>query len=290
MYARNNIYLSPKRTNLSNLTTVRTLLVFQYHLADCLFLILINCLTQNSKPFLVLCKCLLELFGNLTDIFFPYLLFVRKDSTFHLLGRNNLLNLRKHLLGNRTACIRMFFLSDFCHNLIDKRNDGLVNLMTLVDRLEHLFLRHFICTGFNHNYLLASRCHCKLQVAVFPLLLIWIYHEHAIDKPHLRCRTWTVKRDIRDRSDNRRAKHCDQLWTALWVNTHDHIVQGHIISVILWKQRAHRSVNHAACQDRILTCFALSLVKTSRNLSDRVKLLLILHRKREEINPISGFL
>ena len=45
MYSGNDINLRCQGTDLGNLTPVRTLMVFQDHLADRLFLILVNCLS-----------------------------------------------------------------------------------------------------------------------------------------------------------------------------------------------------------------------------------------------------
>ncbi len=248
---------------------------------------MINRFPENNEPLLVVRKRLLEFLCDLADILFPHLLLVCKYSALHLLRRNDLLDLRKHLLGDRATCIFMLCLANLCHNLVDKCDDRLIDLVALVDSLNHLVLRHLVRASLNHNHLLACGCHCELQIAVLPLLLIRVDHKLSIDKSHLCRRTRSIKRNIRYRSNNRGANHCYQLRTALRIDTHHHIIQGDIISVILWKQRAHRPVNHAACEDRVLARLAFPLIKTARNLTHRIELLLVLNGEREEINTVT---
>ena len=53
-------------------------------------------------------------------------------------------------------------LADFCHNLIDKFNDCLVDVMCHVNCLNHLCFRNLIGTGFNHDNFLSCRSNCQL--------------------------------------------------------------------------------------------------------------------------------
>ncbi len=93
--------------------------------------------------------------------------------------------------------------ANLSHDLVDESDDRLIDLMTLVDRLDHPVLRHFVRTCLDHDDFLARRSHCQLQITVFPLLLVRIDHELAVDQSHLRRRTRSVKRNIRYRCDDR---------------------------------------------------------------------------------------
>ena len=173
-------------------------MIFQNHFAHSLFLILIYSLTKNSKPLLIIRKCLFKLLCNLSDILFSYLFLVCKYSLFHLLWRNDFLYFCKHFFWNCTTCIFMFCLSNFCYNLIDKCNNRLVNLMTLINCFYHLLFWNLICPSLYHDNFLACRSHCKLQITIFPLFLIWIDHKLTIHKPHLCCCTRAIKRNVRN--------------------------------------------------------------------------------------------
>ena len=59
VYSRKQINLSRQRTNLRDTTAVRTLVVLENHVADCLLLILVKRLAQHVQPLFVVCKCLL---------------------------------------------------------------------------------------------------------------------------------------------------------------------------------------------------------------------------------------
>ena len=65
----------------------------------------------------------------------------------------------------------MFGLTNFCNHLVDKCDDGLVDIMCLVDSLDHLVFRDLIGTGFDHDDLLCCRCNGQFQISVVPLCL-----------------------------------------------------------------------------------------------------------------------
>ena len=161
----------------------------------------------------------------------------------------------------------MLLFANFCNHLIDKFNNCLVDLMTLVDSFDHLSFRNLVCTCFDHDNLSACRSYCKLQVTVLPLLLAWVYDEFTINHTKLCCSTWSIKRNVGNSCCNCRTQHSNQLRTALRINAHYHIVQCNVISVILREQRTHRSVDYTAGKDCVLACLTFSLVKAAGNLA-----------------------
>ena len=265
-------------------------MVFQNHLAHGLLLILVNRFTENSQIILVFRKSLFQLFGDVSDIFFTNLLFIRKYCRFHFFRRHDFLHLFEHFFRNRTAFIRMFRSADFRNDLIDERDNRLVNLMSLINRLDDPRFRNLICTGFDHHNLLGRGCNGHFQITLVPLFLRRIDDKFSIHHTHLRHRTGAVERNIGNARSDRRAEHRYKFRAACRVNAHNHIVQRNIVSVIFRKQRPHRSVDDTACQNGILGCLAFSLIKSARNFTYRIQFFFIFHAAREKVNSFSRFL
>ena len=263
-------------------------MIFQNHLTNRLLFILIYCFSKDGKPLLILCKSLGQFFGNLANILLTCLFIIGKDSLFHFFRSNNFLDLLEHLCRNGTACILMLRFSDFCYDPVYKRNDRLIDLVCLVNSLYHLFLGNFVRSGFDHDHLLASRSHCQIQIAGFPLFLRRVNDKFTIDHSYLSHSAGTIKRDIRNTGSNRGTNHSNEFRTALRIHTHYHIVQRDVITIILWEQRTHRSIDNTAGKDRILTGLSLSLIETARDFTYRIQFLLIFHTQREKIDPLSG--
>ncbi len=284
----NDIHLRGKRTDLRDLPAVGTFVILQDHLAHGLLLILVHSLIQQGQPFFVLRKSLLQLFGDGPDISLPGLLVIGKHGLLHLLGRHQFTDPRRHILRDGAALILVLGFAHFRHNPVDESDDGLVDLVSLIDGLDHLLLRNLIGAGLNHDDFLPGGSHCQSQIPVFPLLLGRVYHELPIHKPHLGHGTGTVKRNVRNAGSHRRPQHCHQFRTAGRVHAHNHIVQRDIIAVILGKKRTHGPVNDAACEHCVLTGLALPFVKATGNLAHRVHLLFVFHAQREKVDPFPG--
>ena len=58
MNSRDQVNLSSQRSDLCDLTTIRTLVILEDHLADCLLLVLIYSFIQNLQPVFLLSECL----------------------------------------------------------------------------------------------------------------------------------------------------------------------------------------------------------------------------------------
>ena len=199
-------------------------MVFQYHFADCLFLILVYRFAQHSQPLFVFCESLFQFFRDLSDIFLSYLLFIGKYCLFHFFRRNNLFDFLKHFLRYGAACIFMFCFSCFRYDFSDKLYQRLIDFMSHVNRFQHLRFRHFICSCLNHNYFFTGRCDSQVQIPYFPLFLGWIHDKFPVNHSDLRHRARAVKRNIGNTSGDRRTDHCHQFRTAGRVYAHDHIV------------------------------------------------------------------
>ena len=127
----------------------------------------------------------------------------------------------------------MLGLTAFSYDLIDKCDDCLVHIVSLINSLDHLCFRDLVGTGLDHDHSLGSRCHGQLQIAFDPLLLGRIDDEFAIDHAHLSHGTGSIEGDIRNTGCNGSAQHANQFRTALRIYCHYHTIQGYIITVIL---------------------------------------------------------
>ena len=127
----------------------------------------------------------------------------------------------------------MLGLTNLCNNLVDECDDGLVDLMRLVNRLNHLCFRHLVCTCLDHDNLFSGGCNSQIQIPALPLLLGRVHNQLSIYQAHLGHGTGTIKRNIGNTGSDCGTDHCHQFRTALGINTHYHIIQSNIITVIL---------------------------------------------------------
>ena len=277
MHPGDDVHFRGKRTDLRDFTSVRPFVVFQDHLAHGLLLVLIDRLAQDGQPLLVLRESLLQLLGDGPDIPLPGLLVVGEHRYLHLLGRHNLLDFLEHLLGDGAAGVFMLRFAALGHNLVDERDDGLVDLMGLVDGLDHPRLRHLIGSGLDHDDLLPGGGHGQVQIALLPLLLGRIDYKFAIHQAHLGHGAGAVKGDVRNAGGDGSSQHGHNLRAACGIHAHDHVVQGHVIAVILGEQGTHGPVDDAAGEHGVLAGLSLPLVEAAGNLPHGVHLLLELH-------------
>ena len=164
----------------------------------------------------------------------------------------------------------MFFFSAFCNDRLDKCDHFLVQLMCRKDRLDHLSFRNFVRSCLDHDHFLFCRRNRQRKVGYFFLCCRRVKYELSVNKTYLCCGDRSVKRNIGNTCCDCRAKHRRQFRAAVLINRHDKIFQCHVIPVIFREQRSHRPVDDTAGQDRILRCFSLSFVKSSRDLADRI--------------------
>ena len=92
MNSRKQIDFCSQWTNLIQRTAIRTFMVFQNHLTNRLFLILINSFVNQFQPLFIFGESFSQFFFNLTDIFLTYLFFIGKYCFFHRILRNDFFN------------------------------------------------------------------------------------------------------------------------------------------------------------------------------------------------------
>ena len=171
----------------------------------------------------------------------------------------------------------MLLLANFCYNLVNESDDGLVHFVSLVDSFDHGSLRNLISTCFDHDHFLSGGSNGQVQIALLPLLLAGIDDELAIDHAYLGHSAGTIKRNIRNAGSDSSTDHSHQLGTTLGIYAHYHVVQGYVVTVILGEQGTHRSVDDTAGQNCVLACFSFSFVESARDFSNGVHLLFVLN-------------
>ena len=289
MHTRNDIYLSCQRTDLLDGTSVGTFVIFQDHLTNGLLLVLIQSLIQLAQPLFVLSEGFCHFFTDNFDVAFSGLLVIGKNSSLHLFRRNDLLHGCKQFFRNSKALILMFRLAALSNDTVEEFNDLLVYFMSFINSLDHLVVRHFIGTGFDHDNFLSGGSYSQLQVRNHTLCHSRVHDQLAIDHTHLCSRTRTIKGDIGNTGSDGRTQPCRNLRIAVRVHTHDQIVQGYVISVILREQRSHGTVNNTGSQCGMLAGFALTFVESSRDLAYSIHLFFVIHAQREEVNTLTRF-
>ena len=197
MNRRKHVNFCRQGTDLGHLTAIRTLVVFQDHLADGLLLEFINSLIDQLHPLrMLLFVTLLQLILDLADIFLTNLFYICKYSLFHGLRSDEGNHVLVQILRYLKVLIFMFFFSALSNNLIKKFDDLSIYLVSLIDRFDHKVLRHFIGARLDHNHLFPCGRHCKCEVGNLSLISGRVYHQLAVHQTDLcRCRR-SVKRDI----------------------------------------------------------------------------------------------
>ena len=290
MGSREKIDFRGKRTDLFDSSAVRSLVILEDHLADRLLLILIYRIVDQRQPVFMVSELLGKHILDLRDIGFSCLLVVGENSLFHLLRRYKANHLFVEFFRNHIVLVITLLLAALFYDLIDEFDNLAVHLMCLVDRLDHLVLRHFIGTGFDHDDLLTGGSNRQHKVGYGLLLIGRIDDELTVNHADLSHGARTCKRNIGNAGCNGRAEHGCQLRAGILVNAQNEIVQCDIISVILREKRTHRTVNDTCGENRILAGLALSLVKASRDLSYGIHLLFKINAEREEVDALSRFI
>ena len=284
-----NVHLGRQRTDLAHRPAVGSLVVFENHFADGLLLILVNRLPQHRQPVFLLREGLLQLLGDLADILLTHLFLIGKHGLLHLFRGHDLFDSREQLLGNRAALVGVFWLSALFYDFVNEADDLSVYFMGFIDGLDHLGLRHLVGSGFDHNHLVPGGSHCQPQVRHRVLIQGGVHNQLPVNHADLGGGAGAVKGNVGNAGGNGGTQHGDYLRIALRIHGHNHVVQSHIVAVILGKQRPHGAVDDPGGEDGMLAGLALSLVKAAGDLAYSVHFFLVLHRQGEEINALSGF-
>ncbi len=153
---RDQADLRVERADLGQGSAVRSLVVLQDHLADGLLLILVDCIGELLKVGVVSGKGLLQALGDLCDIGLPRLLVVGEDSGLHLLLGDDLLHVLEHLCRDGDGLVGLLLFADLCADLVDERDELLVDGISSIDVLHHVRLRHLVGACLDHHDLVGG--------------------------------------------------------------------------------------------------------------------------------------
>ncbi len=157
MYSGNQIHFCCQRTDFCDGTSIRSLVIFQDHLADGLLLELIQRICYQLQPlWMGLFITFTQLCVQLVHILLSGLLVICKDSHFHLLRCDEIYHILVHIFRYLAAGIGKLLLAAFCHDGVDERNDLFVHFMCLEDCLDHHILGNLIGTSLDHDDLLSG--------------------------------------------------------------------------------------------------------------------------------------
>ena len=182
----------------------------------------------------------------------------------------------------------MLFFATFCNDFVNKTDDLLVYIMSFINCLDHLVFRNLICSGFDHNDLFSCRSNSKLKIRNFLLSKRRVDHKLTVNEANLSGSAGAVKRNVRNTGCNSRTKHCRNLRITFRINRHYHIYKCYVISVILWKQRTHGTVNHTGSKDCMLACLSFSFIESSRDFSYCIHFFFTQHLTGKSQFPLSA--
>ena len=118
----------------------------------------------------------------------------------------------------------MLFFSALSYDGIDKADDLLVYFVSFENSLDHLLLRNFLGTSFDHDNFLSGRSYSQSHLRYLSLSGSWVDNKFTINKTNLGSSARSVKWDIRNAGSDSRTKHSSQLWAAVWIYRHNYVV------------------------------------------------------------------
>ena len=283
------VNLSSKRTDLSDGTTVRTLLILQDHLANGLLLILVNSLTDQGQPLGMLLSITLgQLVLDLTDVSLTDLLYIGEYSLFHSLGRNESGHILPQISGSHASGVLVLFLTALSNDGVDELDHLLVQVVSSKDSIDHNILRNLVGTGFDHDNLLASGGNGQSHVGYLSLSSGGVEYKLTVNQAYLSSGDGAIEGNVGNGSGDGGTQHSSQLRAAVGIYAHYQVVQGNVVSVIAGEQRTHRTVDNTGSQNSVLAGLTLSLIETAGDLTYSVHLLFVLNAQREEIDALTG--
>ena len=92
--------------------------------------------------------------------------------------------------------VLVLFLADFGNDPVNEFNDGMVDVVSLVNGADHLVVRDLIGTGFDHDDLFTRRGNGQTKVSLVPLFLGGIDDKLPVHLPDLGHGNRTVKGNV----------------------------------------------------------------------------------------------
>ena len=287
MWTRQNANFTAYRTNLLNLTTVRTNLLLGNHTAYDFLNDFVKHIWNFLDGIRIKLQEMLHSFSlNIGNILITGQLIRVADSLIQLVS-SVLTNSLFQLLWNSKELNLALLLATSLLDFILESNDLLDFLMTKEDSLQNNFFRKLISTSLNHHYCITGAGNGQIKVRNLTLLNIRVDNKLSINATNTNTSYWTKERNIGNSQSTGCTNHSRNLWSVVMLYGHNCSYNLNIITITLWEQRTDRTVNETAAQNGRLPWTSLSLYKTAWNLTNGVHLFFIIHSQREEINTLS---
>ncbi len=223
MRAGQDIHFRSKRTDLIHGAAVRTLAIFQDHLADGHLLEFVNRFADKRQPVFAIRVALVQGFRDLLDVLVANLFFIGEHGIFHCLGGDEIHHILIQFFRDHVTFVRLFLLAAFVYDRLNEIDHLAVHLMSGHDGIIHDIFRDFICTGFDHNNFLRRGSHGKSQIGFDTLFLGRIKAKLAVDQTDHRRGDGAVKGNVGNAGGNRAAEHSHYVRIAVGINTHDEV-------------------------------------------------------------------
>ena len=287
VYARQHVHLSRQRTDFLHAAAVYALAVCQPAAHD-LLLELVHALGQVRAVLFLVClvKARLELVDDRAHARVADGLVVGVHCDLELIIARSL-ELVEQVVVDVVVLVLELGLADLVLDALNECADLLEFLVRLHQRVEHLILGHFLGARLDHDDLVLGCAQGNVHLGNLALLGGRVDDGLAVHNADLTARDNVVKRDIRDRNRDRSAQQRHDLGGVVIVVLQHGADDGNVVAEILGEQRAHRAVDLAGSQDRLLGGTALAAHKAARDAAYRVQALLKVDREREKVDAVA---
>ena len=279
-----------KRTNLVKSASVNALAFVNKPAANNIFLKLIDSFVNFKN---VIGINLVEFFVNRGDDGLQSgvanVFIVGIKGLFDVLD-GKIFNCVEKLLGNFDFLILKLRLADFGNDGVYEVYHFDVLFVGSHNCLEHGFVIHFICSGFNHNNLFIGRAYDKVQVGFCFLLRGGVKDDFAVHKGNLAAGNGAVPRNVGNGDSHRSAEHSADYIGVIRINRKRGHYYGAVVAHILGEKRTHGAVNNAAVKNGAVSGAAFSSWEGTGYFANGIELFVKINGKREVVYALSwGF-
>ena len=158
-------------------------------------------------------------------------------------------------------------------------------------RPEHHLLGKLLGLGFHHQHAIPRAGDDQVEIARPDLVKLWVQHVLSVDVTDPAAGDRTEEGNTRKRERGRRADQSHDIRIVLQVVAQHRADDLRLVAISLREQRPDRPVDQPGGEDLLLRRTPLALEEPARDLARGEALLLVVYRKREEVETrLRGFL
>ena len=283
-------YLAGYRTNLVQLTTIRTNLVHGNGATNDF----LNQLLGDVSNVLSIVRIFLQEYFSDFCFNLSYILFALQLVSVH----QGVLQLLSTIFFNfsyqfsRRNVNRYFHLglADFSNDFFLEFNQLLDYAMAKPNSVQHGFFGYFLRTCFNHQDSILGAGNSQIQLRNCCLSNSRVDDEFAINQAYTHTGDRTFKGNIRNRQCTGCTDHSRHIGSIVGVNGNSGSNDLYIVVIALGEHGANRTVNQAAGQNSLLAGTTFTFNKTTGDLTHSVHLFFKINSQREKVNTLTrGF-